>query len=108
MEGKPILWLVSLSFDAPEREEEFNKWYSEVHVPQMVEIPGVLSGTRYAAIRTQPGQLKYLTIYELESEEAIDSIQASPEMEEARQDFRARWAPYVGERTHAWYERIAP
>ena len=108
MKEKPILWLVSMNFNAPEREEEFNKWYSETHVPQMLKIPGILSGTRYMTTRAGPGQPKYLTIYELESEEVIDSIQASPEMGEAREDFRARWESYVSERRHAWYKPITP
>ncbi len=108
MKAKPILYLVALSFNGSQREQEFNKWYNEVHVPDVLKAPGVIGATRYEAIRAQEAQPRYLAIYELESEEAIDSFLASPELKNARMDFAARWQPYVSGRSSLWYKPIIP
>lgn len=50
---------------APEAEAEFNEWYNKEHVPQIVGIPGVLSGRRYQATEGKP---KYIAIYEMADE----------------------------------------
>jgi uncharacterized protein (TIGR02118 family) len=106
VKAKPILWLVSMNFNAPEKEEEFNKWYNETHVPDALKAPGIIRGNRYVAIRAREGQPKYLAIYEVESEEAIDSILVSPEMGKAKEDFHARWALYTSDRSSFWYKLI--
>jgi len=108
VKAKPILYLVALSFDGSQREQEFNKWYNEVHVPDVLKAPGVIGATRYEAIRAQEAQPRYLAIYELESEEAIDTFLASPELAKARMDFAARWKPYVSGRSSFWYKPISP
>ena len=57
--------------DVPaEAEEEFNRWYSEEHIVDLLAIPGILSGARYEAIRGGP---KYLACYELESLQVLES-----------------------------------
>src|SRR5262245_46609686 len=32
-------------------EDEFNRWYNEVHIPERLAIPGVLNAARYVAVR---------------------------------------------------------
>ena len=49
---------------APEMEEEFNRWYDEEHVPNLLAVPGVISGKR--AVNTGDGP-KYIAIYEHEN-----------------------------------------
>jgi hypothetical protein len=57
--------------DVPaEKEEEFNRWYNEEHIPELLALPGYLSAARYAAVRGGP---KYLACYELESPEAVNT-----------------------------------
>ncbi|MWA04867.1 hypothetical protein F8568_031765 [Actinomadura sp. LD22] len=57
---------------SPEREAEFDKWYSETHVPDVTAIPGVLSVRRFKlpdAEATGAGLAdgrRYLAIYELD------------------------------------------
>ncbi|MCW5720367.1 MAG: hypothetical protein KIS86_04410 [Devosia sp.] len=57
---------------SPELEEEFNKWYDEVHVPDTLNIPGVLSAQRYK-MRPESGWLTfphtYLALYEVETDD---------------------------------------
>jgi hypothetical protein len=47
---------------APEAEQEFNEWYNKEHIPQLLGVPGFLSGRRYQAVEGEP---KYLALYEL-------------------------------------------
>ncbi|SDG26354.1 hypothetical protein [Pseudonocardia oroxyli] len=55
-------------------EQEFNRWYDEVHVPQVVErIPGIVGATRLRLTKEQllpeealPSR-RYLTIYDVET-----------------------------------------
>jgi hypothetical protein len=49
---------------APEMEEEFNRWYDQEHVPNLLAVPGVISGKR--ATNTGDGP-RYIAIYEHEN-----------------------------------------
>ena len=53
----------------PAREEEFNHWYNTVHVPDVLETPGILRGTRYRNDELPEGHGKYLAVYEVETED---------------------------------------
>jgi hypothetical protein len=53
-----------------EFEAEFNEWYDREHVPQILTIPGILSGRRYRAVEGKP---KYIAIYEMTDENAWKS-----------------------------------
>ena len=55
----------------PEREEAFNRWYDEVHLPEITNCPGFLRSARYVA--TDAGGRRYLALYELEDESALES-----------------------------------
>ena len=54
---------------AADKEEEFNRWYNEEHVRDLLSIPGVLSAAQYVALSGGP---KYLACYELESPDVIE------------------------------------
>ena len=55
--------------DVPEdREDEFNRWYNEEHIEEILGVPGVLNAARYEAVRGGP---KHLACYELESPAAV-------------------------------------
>lgn len=54
----------------PSREDEYNEWYNTKHVPDILEIPGVIKATRWASATDRPGQTrKYLALYELETDD---------------------------------------
>ena len=56
---------------APEKEREFNQWYNKVHVPEVLTVPGFLSGRRFQ--RVSGDEIKYMTLYELESLDVLKS-----------------------------------
>jgi hypothetical protein len=43
--------------------EQFNRWYNEVHVPEILACPGWRAGRRYECIDGEP---RYLAMYELD------------------------------------------
>lgn len=54
----------------PTREDEFNGWYSNTHIPDMLQVPGMISATRWAAAEPKKGlRRKYLALYEFETDD---------------------------------------
>ena len=44
--------LVEASCADPAREDEFNEWYNQVHLPDVLETPGIVKALRYENIAT--------------------------------------------------------
>ena len=52
------------------REEEFNEWYNNVHVPDMLETPGMISATRWENVYPKGNnRRRYVAMYELETDD---------------------------------------
>lgn len=58
-------------------DADFNQWYDEVHLPEVLACPGFASAARFECTNGQP---RYLAIYELESEDAL----TTPELQRVR------------------------
>ena len=56
----------------PELDAEFNNWYNQEHIPELLSMPGYLSAARYEAVKGGP---RYLAVYELESPEALETAE---------------------------------
>ena len=64
--GLMMVWM-----DVPaDKEDEFNHWYNEEHLPELLAIPGVLNAARYEAVSSGP---KHLACYELESTAVVET-----------------------------------
>ncbi len=66
--------LVVLANAAPGTDDEFNRWYDQVHVPQLLAIPGLVTARRYRLDQrqmrgTRKRPYEYLTLYEIESDD---------------------------------------
>ena len=48
---------------APELDAAFNRWYDEVHCPEMLRKTGVLTARRYRQIMGEAG-FEYVAVYE--------------------------------------------
>lgn len=53
-----------------DKDEDFNRWYNDEHLADLVAIPGVLNAARYEAVSGSP---KYLAAYELTNPEVRDT-----------------------------------
>jgi hypothetical protein len=69
------------------RDEDFNRWYDEVHLPDVLGVPGIVSAQRFALSGHQmfPKQgHRYVTLYEIEGDvaAALEALKkASPAFE---------------------------
>ena len=98
------LLIVTAEVDA-EVEDDWSRWYDEVHLPEALACPGVLSGRRYVTAgeigesdRVSSRRFSariYTTVYELDSPAAV----ATPEFAAMRG--WGRFAPHVRSQTRA-------
>ena len=96
------LLIVTAEVDAAV-EADWNRWYDEVHLPDALACPGVLSGRRYLSSgeisESDRGQSQrttarlYTTVYELESPAAVTT------KEFAAMRGWSRFAPHVRSQT---------
>ena len=56
----------------PELDAEFNDWYNQEHIAELLSAPGYLSAARYEAVKGGP---RYLAFYEIESPAAMESAE---------------------------------
>jgi hypothetical protein len=54
------------------QEETYNRWYDEVHLPELRAVPGIVKATRYKVVQSnQPWP--YVATYQIET----DDLQAT-------------------------------
>ena len=71
MADKKGTGLMMVWADIPaDKEDDFNHWYQEEHLQELLSVPGVLSAARYEAVSSGP---KHLACYELESADVVNS-----------------------------------
>jgi hypothetical protein len=65
---------------SPADEPEFNRWYDEVHIPQLIDrVPGVRGARRYQVADDQfegaPAPANsYLTVYEIDADNIAATV----------------------------------
>lgn len=74
MADPTVLFLVGTVCTDPAREEEFNKWYNQTHIPQVCSIPGVKRGVRYQALDVEEGYPTYIALYEMDGEQGMKNF----------------------------------
>jgi hypothetical protein len=57
----------------PGREDEYNDWYTNEHLPDVVSIPGYVAGQRFQLSSYQrphlpPSRHRYMAIYEIDGD----------------------------------------
>jgi hypothetical protein len=53
----------------PGEDEAFNRWYDDVHVADVLTIPGFLSCQRYRVVDPAASRPRYVAAYEVESDD---------------------------------------
>ncbi len=67
--AKALLMVMTNAKDG-EQEPDFNDWYDNVHLSDVLQTPGILKATRYElAGRPKEGRGKYLALYEIETDD---------------------------------------
>ncbi len=68
-------FLVFSNCTDPAREEEFNRWYTHIHVADLSSAKGLVSARRYVNLEAD-AKAKYLAVYEFETENIEESLQS--------------------------------
>ena len=71
----------------PAREAEFNRWYEDIHVADILETGAFHTAYRYESLDPQATQAKYLALYETEQS---DPAKAREALGKARADWEKR------------------
>ena len=53
----------------PGEDEAFNRWYDDVHMPDVLALPGFLSCQRFRVIDASASRPRYIACYEVESDD---------------------------------------
>ncbi len=71
----PRYKLVVYSRPNPGREDDYNDWYQNVHLRELLALPGFVSAKRYRHARNlvEGEAYPYLSIYEIETDD-IDAV----------------------------------
>ncbi len=91
MSSKPFL-VIKVQIDSSILEE-FEKWYREVHLHNILRIPGVIAAYRLNKLRNDN---YWLTILKFQDETALQDALNSSEAGKARQAWQ-RWMPYISD-----------
>ena len=64
----------------PSREDEYNDWYSNTHIPEVCAVPGFVGARRYKVHEVAAGDGNgsthaYLSIYEIEADDLTAPMQ---------------------------------
>jgi hypothetical protein len=60
----------------PGREDEFNQWYDNEHLPDLLTVPGVVAAQRFryvGSLFSEGSAHAYLTLYEVEADSLEDA-----------------------------------
>jgi hypothetical protein len=109
--------LLVLSNPVEGREDEYNDWYTDRHLGDIVSLDGFVAAQRFRFVRPRrPGQepeYRYLAIYEVE-EGKLDAahaalVEASADREQAHLENRQPRVPgsdALGDRVAWWFETV--
>lgn len=71
--AKHILMVMSNSVEGLGlgREEEYNRWYSDKHLGDVLKVDGLVAAQRFKVVETIEGDKpwKYMAIYEIEADD---------------------------------------
>ncbi len=85
------LMVVGSNVSSAEQEAEFNDWYTNQHLDDVIGVEGIISATRYglSSVRplaeTEESSFRYLALYEIETDD-LESL--SKNLQEALADGR--------------------
>ena len=85
------------------REEEFNDWYDNIHLPDVLETPGFVAATRYVIREPQDDRGKYVAVYEIETDDFEQTMKVRGKLKEA-QDAQGRGSDLIATTSRVAYK----
>lgn len=74
-------------------QEEFNRWYEDVHIPDILDTGAFHTAYRYESLDPEATKAKYLAIYETDN---VDPAKARDELGKVRADWQQRGRLFDG------------
>ena len=90
--ARGILLVLSSCKDTA-REEEFNRWYDDIHIPDILDTGAFHTAYRYESLDPEATKAKYLAIYETDN---IEPAKAREELGKVRADWEQRGRLFDG------------
>ena len=103
--GQIALFIVKATI-TPDKEAEFNRWYHEVHIPDVLKYPGCLSARRYKALSGEE-KFQYMAVYEFKDQEALEGFLKSDFLKGLAKDYEDHYGPF-SERARMSYLQVYP
>jgi uncharacterized protein (TIGR02118 family) len=103
--AQTVLFIVKATI-TPEKEAEFNRWYHEVHIPDVLKYPGCLSARRYRALSGED-KFQYMAVYEFKDQETLEGFLKSNHLKALAQDYEANYGAF-SERARMTYLQVYP
>lgn len=100
------LLVVETNCTDPSREKEFDQWYDNTHIPDLLTTPGVLSAARYENPSPGEKQGKYVALYDVETKDILQTMGALNE-NMAKWGQRGRIPGYLEIVSGCFYRQIA-
>jgi hypothetical protein len=74
----PRYKMITLTRPIEGREDDYNHWYQDVHLPQIMTYPGMKAAQRFRVERVMAGDdsLPYVAIYEIETDDVDAALAA--------------------------------
>ena len=60
--------------DGDGNEDAYNRWYDEVHLPDLKAVPGIMSARRFKVL-SPDSQWPYAAVYEIETDDLPTTLQ---------------------------------
>jgi uncharacterized protein (TIGR02118 family) len=105
MANKPVISIVTTQCQ-PQDEEQFNKWYNEVHIPMLRKFKGLKGVARYKAINEPAGLPRYAAIYRFASQKDFEAYEKSSELAAAIKEMQETWGQRIELTSRVPYELI--
>jgi hypothetical protein len=95
-----IVFVVTMKVD-PDWDNEFNRWYDQEHIPELLKVPGYRTARRYRAVEGEP---KYLAIYEIG---AVTDAKGEAHRRAVETSWTSKLRPHF-QATNAFYDQTFP
>jgi hypothetical protein len=99
------LFVVKATITA-DRESEFNRWYDDEHVPDVLRFNGAVSARRYRALLGED-RWQYMAVYEFRDAATLQRFLESEHFKHLVSEYDARFGG-VSERSRFAYEQVWP
>ena len=101
----PILLLVKTVI-SNQYAQEFNEWYHDIHIPDVVKVSGCTQARRFKAIESED-KFIYMAAYEFADKEIYNRYQQNEERKRLLADFAEKYGDKAEVKKSVW-ELIYP